>query len=146
VSAPRTALVRRGLLLNQLTLAYNSLEGLLSVGAGIAAGSIALVGFGADSVIELAAGVTALWRLRSDADTARRERAEHVSLRVIGTCFLALAAGVAYEACRSLVRSEAAEKSALGVGIAAVSLVTMPLLARAKRRVAAEVVEPAENA
>jgi divalent metal cation (Fe/Co/Zn/Cd) transporter len=73
VSTERRAQVRRGLTLNYVTLVYNSLEGVLSLGAGIAAGSIALVGFGADSVIELAASVAALWRLRADLDEERRE-------------------------------------------------------------------------
>ncbi len=137
MSTERRALVRRGLALNYLTLAYNSLEGVLSLAAGIAAGSIALVGFGADSVIELAASVAALWRLRSDLDEDRRERVEILSHRFIGVSFLALALYVGYSATASLVRREAPERSLLGIAIAVASLVIMPSLARAKRRVAA---------
>jgi hypothetical protein len=77
----RPALVRRSRRLNYATLAYNSLEGVLALGAGLFAGSIALVGFGVDSLIELTASATALWRLRADVDPVHRERAEYRSLR-----------------------------------------------------------------
>jgi divalent metal cation (Fe/Co/Zn/Cd) transporter len=122
--------------LNYATLGYNSLEGILSIGAGLLAGSIALVGFGADSIIELTAGVVALWRLGADLDPARRERVEQQTLRLIGFCFLALAAYVSFEAIRALVARTAPEQSPLGIGIAAASLLVMPFLARAKRAVA----------
>jgi divalent metal cation (Fe/Co/Zn/Cd) transporter len=137
MSSERRAQVRRGLDLNYLTLAYNSLEGVLSLVAGALAGSIALVGFGADSAIELAASVAALWRLRADLDEERRERVEVVSHRFIGVSFLALAAYVGCAAGGSLWRREAPERSPLGIAIAVASLVIMPSLARAKRRVAA---------
>jgi divalent metal cation (Fe/Co/Zn/Cd) transporter len=122
--------------LNYATLSYNSLEGVLSIGAGLLAGSIALVGFGADSIIELTAGVAALWRLGADLNPARRERVEQQTLRLIGFCFLALAAYVSLEAIRALVGRTAPEQSPLGIGIAAASLLVMPFLARAKRAVA----------
>ena len=80
----RGALVRRGLWLNYATIAYNSLEAVVSLVAGVMAGSVALVGFGIDSVIEVTASAAAQWRLRADIDRARRERAERVTLRVIG--------------------------------------------------------------
>jgi cation diffusion facilitator family transporter len=134
--ANRLALVRRSRLLNYATLGYNSLEGVLSIGAGLLAGSIALVGFGTDSLIELTAGVTALWRLRADRNPARRERAERLALRLIGCCFLALAVFVTFEAIRALADRSAPEQSQLGIGIAAASLLVMPFLARAKRAVA----------
>jgi divalent metal cation (Fe/Co/Zn/Cd) transporter len=134
----RERLVRRSARLNVATLAYNSLEGIVAIVAGFLAGSIALVGFGLDSVIELAASVTALWRLSADVDPRRRERAERLSLRVIGSLFLALAAYVAMDAGRALVRREAPSESVVGIVLAALSVVVMPLLARAKRRVALE--------
>ena len=134
--ATRLALVRRSRRLNYATLAYNSLEGILSIGAGLLAGSIVLVGFGADSLIELTAGVAALWRLQADLNPARRERAEQQTLRVIGCCFLALAAYVSFEGIRALASRAAPDQSALGIGIAAASLIVMPFLARAKRAVA----------
>jgi divalent metal cation (Fe/Co/Zn/Cd) transporter len=132
----RAMLVRRGLRLGYATVAYNSLEGLIAIGAGLVAGSVALIGFGVDSLIELTAGGTAIWRLHSDLDPARRERAERVSLRVIGVCFLALAAYVVADATRSLLSRAAPDESIVGIFLAAASLVVMPLLARAKRRVA----------
>ncbi|HEX6185635.1 MAG TPA: cation transporter [Pyrinomonadaceae bacterium] len=130
--------VRRGRWLEYLTIGWNSLEGIIAIGAGLVAGSIALVGFGFDSVIEVASGVALLWRLHMDAPE-KRERAEQVALRVVGVSFLALAAYVAFDALKSLVTREPPEASYVGIGIATLSLVVMPLLARAKRRVAAEI-------
>ena len=132
----RDSLVRRGLRLNVATIAYNSLEAVISVVAGVMAGSVALVGFGVDSVIEVTASGAAHWRLRADWDPARRERVERVTLRVIGATFLALAAYVAYDSLTALVRRERPDESAVGIAIAGISLVVMPLLALAKRRVA----------
>lgn len=132
----RQALVRLGKRLNYTTIVYNSLEGILAFAAGVLAGSVALVGFGLDSLIELSAGVTALWRLRADLDPVRRERAEQRSLRIIGVSFLALAAYVAVDAAGALLAGRAPERSWLGIVIAAVSLITMPLLAHAKKSVA----------
>ena len=134
--ANRLALLRRSRRLNYATLGYNSLEGVLSIGAGLLAGSIVLVGFGADSFIELTAGVAALWRLQADLNPARRERAERQTLRIIGVCFLALAAYVSFEAIRALASRAAPDESRLGIGIAAASLIVMSFLARAKRAVA----------
>jgi len=135
-ASPREALVRRGLRLSYLTIAYNSLEAVVALVAGLLAGSVALVGFGADSVIEVTASAAAQWRLRADWHEARRERTERVTLRVIGVCFLALAAYVMYDSARSLWLREAPERSIVGIVILALSVVVMPLLARAKIRVA----------
>jgi cation diffusion facilitator family transporter len=135
----RGSYVQRGLALEYITIAYNSLEGLIAIIAGLLAGSIALIGFGADSVIEVASGLGLVWRLRMDADPAGRERAERVSLSIVGVCFVALAAYVAVEAIIALLRSEAPERSVPGIVLAVLSLVVMPLLARAKRRVAARI-------
>jgi divalent metal cation (Fe/Co/Zn/Cd) transporter len=118
---------------------YNAIEGAVALTAGAAAGSIALVGFGADSVIELASSVAALWRLHADVDPRRRARVERVSLRAIGASFLALALYVAGDAALALRGREAPHESAVGIALAAASLLVMPLLARAKRRVAAGV-------
>ena len=134
--AVRAGLVRRGRLLEYLTVGWNSLEGLIAVGAGLAAGSIALVGFGFDSVIEVTSGLALLWRLHMDAPE-RRERAERTALKLVGWSFLLLAAYVAFDAVKSLARREPPEASYVGIALAALSLVVMPLLARAKRRVAA---------
>jgi len=132
----RPLLVRRGLRLTYATLAYNSLEGIVAVGAGIGAGSIALIGFGVDSIIELTASVAAVWRLRADSEVARREQVEGRSLRVVGACFLALAGYMTYEAVKALLQREAPAASLIGIGLAALSLLVMPVLAHAKRRIA----------
>lgn len=128
----RPALVRRSRRLNYATMAYNSLEGVLAVVAGLMAGSIALMGFGIDSFVELAAGAAALWRLRADVNPAERERAERLTLRIIGLCFLALCVYIAFDARHTLLTRITPAPSWLGIVIGAASLVTMPFLARAK--------------
>jgi divalent metal cation (Fe/Co/Zn/Cd) transporter len=130
--------VRQGRWLEYLTIGWNSLEGVVAIAAGFVAGSIALVGFGLDSVIEVTSGVALLWRLHCDAPE-RRERAETVALKIVGLSFLALAAYVAFDAVRSLATREPPEASYVGIGLAALSLIVMPLLARAKRSVAAKI-------
>jgi divalent metal cation (Fe/Co/Zn/Cd) transporter len=132
----RAALVSRGRKLEYFTVIYNSLEGLIAVGAGLVAGSIALVGFGFDSMIEVTSGAVLLWRLYADTNEARRERVEAISLRVVGICFLLLAVYVSFDSIKSLVRREAPDESLIGIILAAVSLIVMPLLVRAKRKVA----------
>jgi divalent metal cation (Fe/Co/Zn/Cd) transporter len=134
----RAASVRRGRLLEYLTIGWNSLEAIISIAAGLLAGSIALVGFGLDSLIEVSSGAALLWRLHVDAPE-RRERAEQVALKIVGISFLLLAAYIAFDSIKSLVRREAPESSYAGIAIAALSLAVMPLLARAKRRVAAAI-------
>jgi divalent metal cation (Fe/Co/Zn/Cd) transporter len=132
----REGLVRRGQRLSWLTLSYNSVEGFIAIGAGLLAGSVALVGFGFDSVIELAASAAALWRLYADVDPVERERAEALTLRVVGVLFLALAVYVTLDAAKALLKQEAPGESTVGIVLAIASLVVMPLLARAKRKVA----------
>jgi hypothetical protein len=78
ISATRTALIQRGERLEYFTILWNSVEGLLSVGAGIAVGSIALVGFGLDSFIEVISGSALLWRMKADQDVEQREHAERI--------------------------------------------------------------------
>lgn len=128
--------MRRGLRLNYLTLGYNAVEAAVSLFAGLAAGSVALVGFGIDSVVEVSASVAAQWRLRSDVNADRRAHAERLTQRIVGISFLALAVWVAYESIETLWLREAPARSALGVVVLALSVMIMPLLARAKRRVA----------
>jgi len=134
--ADRPALVRRGLLLTYLTLGYNVLEAMVSLVAGFIAGSVALVGFGFDSVIEVTSSVAARWRLHADFDPVARHRVERSTLRIIGWSFLALAAYVTADGTATLWLGRRPEQSALGIGILSLSVVVMPLLARAKRRVA----------
>jgi divalent metal cation (Fe/Co/Zn/Cd) transporter len=107
--------------------------------AGFLAGSIALVGFGFDSVIEVTSAVALLWRLHADADEAWRERVEIITLRVVGSCFLVLALYVGYEAISSVAYHELPERSVPGILLAVASLIVMPLLSRAKRGVARDI-------
>jgi divalent metal cation (Fe/Co/Zn/Cd) transporter len=132
----RQTLVNRGLLLNYVTLGYNSLEGLIAIAAGLTAGSIALVGFGLDSIIEVSASLAALWRLYRDTDERLRARAEQATLRIVGALFLALATYVTVDATLALYTRTAPDESIIGIVLAALSLAVMPLLAREKRRVA----------
>jgi len=89
--------VERGVRLELFTIAYNCLEALVALVLGFLAGSVALIGFGLDSVIEVTSGGVLLWRLRSDSDLAKRERSERIALRVVGICFAALVVYVGYE-------------------------------------------------
>src|SRR5689334_25388344 len=102
----RHALVRRGLLLNYVTIAYNTLEAVVAIATGVASGSVALLGFGVDSVIEVAASGAAQWRLRADVDVERRERVELLTHRVVGWSFAALAIYVVYDSATTLWRKE----------------------------------------
>ena len=135
----RAAVVRTGRNLEIVTIGWNILEAVIAVFAGVVSGSIALVGFGLDSVIEVSSGVALLWRLSLDADIQRRERIEAVSLKIVGITFLALAGYVAVDSLGSLWRREPPSPSYIGIGLATLSLVVMPVLARAKRRVASKI-------
>ena len=130
----RRAEVLRGQRLEYMTLSYNVVEAVVSIAAGMVAGSIALVGFGVDAVIESISGSIMLWRLAHDAH-ARREEIERWALRLIGVSFLMLAAYVAYEAVEKLLTREAPARSIVGIILACCSLIVMPVLARRKRAV-----------
>jgi divalent metal cation (Fe/Co/Zn/Cd) transporter len=132
----RNEQIQRGKRLEYFTILYNSVEGIIAVIAGLLAGSIALVGFGFDSVIEVTSGAVLLWRLHADIDEARREQIEATSLKLVGICFLALAAYVSYDSIKSLIWHESPERSIPGIILAIASLIIMPLLTRAKRQVA----------
>src|SRR5712672_4230374 len=93
----RTAVIRHGRKLEYFTIGWNALEGLVAVIAGAVAGSISLVGFGIDSFIEVTSGSVLLWTMSVDADVHRRERNERRALRIVGVCFLLLAAYIGYE-------------------------------------------------
>ena len=132
-------LLRRALWLVGLTLAYNLVEAAIAIWAGTAAGSIALLGFGLDSVIECAASAVLLWRLSVElrgGDAERVETAERRSRRFVGLTFLALAAYVLVESALTLISGDHPAASLPGIVLAAISLVVMPLLALAKLRTA----------
>lgn len=138
-AAARAELLRRGLRLEYLTVGWNIAEGVIAVGAGLAAGSIALIGFGVDSFVETVSGLVLIWRLSAEArgrlDEEATERVERRAERLVGLAFLLLAAYVAYEAVSSLVRQEEPAASPVGIALTAVSIAVMVWLARAKRRV-----------
>lgn len=125
-----TASLRVGRRLEYLTIGWNSLEAVAAIVAGLIAGSVALVGFGFDSVIEVSSGAILLWRLIAG------EHRERLALKLVGISFLALAVYVTFDAAKSLWFREPPDASFIGIIIAALSLVVMPLLARAKRKVA----------
>ncbi len=132
----RVAAIHRGLNLEYFTVAWNLLEAAVALVSGAVAGSIALIGFGLDSLIEVSSGGVLLWRLSADQDEERRERVEKIALKLVGLSLVLLAAYVAGDSVFSLVRREAPERSLPGIALAIASLIAMPLLARAKRRVA----------
>ena len=131
----RAKLVKRGKLLQYVTIAYTSLEAVIALVFGAMAGSIAMVGFGLDSTIEVTSGLASLIRLRADGHELHR-KAELVSLKITGWCFLALAAYVGYEAANVLINHAEPERSMPGLILSAVSVLFMPWLARAKKEVA----------
>ena len=138
LATTRKTLAQRGKRLEYFTIAWNSLEGLVAVIAGCIAGSISLVGFGMDSFIEVTSGATLLWRMSVDADEKSREKNERLSIRIVGACFIALAGYVAYEGLSDLLGRKVPEHSIPGIALACVSLVVMPILSRAKKKVANE--------
>jgi divalent metal cation (Fe/Co/Zn/Cd) transporter len=146
IALDRQGVAERGKRLEYFTIAWNSLEGLVALVAGAFAGSISLVGFGIDSFIEVTSGTVLLWRMSVDADVRSRERNERLSLRIVGACFLALAIYVGYESASDLLSKNPPEHSIPGIVLACVSLVVMPLLARAKRKIGRELGSAAMHA
>lgn len=137
-TADRRGLLRRGLRLEYLTVGWNVVEGIIAVGAGLAAGSIALIGFGIDSFVETISGSVLIWRLsaetRADLDEEAVERVEERAERLVGVAFLVLAAYVGFEAVRTVVAQDPPDSSPIGVVLTALSIAVMLWLARAKRR------------
>ena len=114
----RTAAVQRGRRLEQFTIAWNAIEGLLAITLGVIAASISLVGFGLDSFIEVTSGAALLWRMSVDVDVERRERNEKRALRMVGICFLLLALYITYESGADLMSRSAPEHSLPGIILA----------------------------
>jgi divalent metal cation (Fe/Co/Zn/Cd) transporter len=136
--AERSALLRRGVGLEAFTVGYNALEGLIAIVAGLLARSVALTGFGVDSGIEVTSGVLLWWRLRAELGSAPLGAAvERRAARGAGLLLLALGVYIVAESARHLIQGVRPETSPVGIVLTVLSLVVMPLLARAKLRVAA---------
>jgi divalent metal cation (Fe/Co/Zn/Cd) transporter len=140
----RPHLVRRAKVLARFGLGWHAIEAAVAIGAGLAANSVALIGFGADSVVESAAGVILLWRFGGDRHSS--DAAEQRAYRLIGISFWVIAAYIGAEAVRQLIEGSHPEASWIGIALAAVTLVTMPPLANAKSRVAAQLGSAATRA
>lgn len=136
---PRAALLRHGLRLESLTVGWNIIEGVVSVAAAVAAGSVALLGFGIDSFVETASGLVLIWRLRAERQTRDPEAIERLDRRahkLVGLSLYLLAAYIAFEAGKALVTRERPEPTVIGIVITSLSIAVMWWLARAKRRTA----------
>lgn len=129
----RQRLVGRARLLAGLGIGWHAIEAAVAILAGLAASSIALIGFGADSIVESLAGLVLIWRFVGSRSGS--EAAERRAQRLIGASFFVIATYIAVEAMRTLATGQEPEASWVGIGLAAVTLVTMPPLAWAKARV-----------
>lgn len=129
-AARRHALGRRAQVLAAIVVAYNLVEAAVALTAGSIASSTALIGFGLDSLVEVTSGLVILWQFRHEVPEER----EALALRIIAVAFFALAAYVGVESVRTLVAREVPEHSGLGIGVAVVSVLVMPLLSWAQRR------------
>jgi divalent metal cation (Fe/Co/Zn/Cd) transporter len=132
VTAPadRARLGRRAQLLAAASVAYNAVEAVIAISAGLVAGSVALVGFGLDSVVEVSSGLIILWQFRHPLPESR----ERMALRLMAASFFALAAYVGFESVRALLGGHEPEVSRVGIGLAIASLTVMPFLSWAQRR------------
>lgn len=126
----RSRLGRRARLLASASVSYNLVEGVIAISAGLVAGSVALIGFGLDSAIEVSSGLIILWQFRHRLPESREQQA----LRLIAVSFLVLAAYVSFESVRALVTGSEPEASPVGIALAAASVTVMPFLAWAQRR------------
>jgi divalent metal cation (Fe/Co/Zn/Cd) transporter len=128
--AQRRRLGRRAQLLAGVSVTYNLIEAMVAVTAGAVAGSIALIGFGLDSLVEMSSGLVILWQFRHPVPESR----ERLALRLIGVSFFALAGYVTVESVRDLVSGREPASSLVGIGLAILSLLVMPVLSWAQRR------------
>ena len=139
--ARRVALHRRALWLEYFTIGWNVVEALVAIGAGIIAGSVALIGFGVDSAIEVISAVGLLWRLKRagpHAEVEEESAGEKRALFIVAATFFLLAAYIVVEASRALVNREEPLTSPVGIALSVLSLLIMPVLAYAKHRTGRE--------
>ena len=134
--ADRAVAVRRARWLNAATISWNTVEGIVAVTAGLAAGSVSLVGFGFDSAIEVSAALVLTWRLHQEHKGGCMQTSDRRATRAIAVSFMALGAFVGIESIRDLLGTARPDSSTVGIVIAVLSLMVMPFLARAKRALA----------
>jgi divalent metal cation (Fe/Co/Zn/Cd) transporter len=132
----RPQAVRRARQLNRFSISWNIAEAVIALGAGVAAGSVSLVAFGLDSVIEVSASAILAWRLAQERHGGCTQEADRRATRAIALSFAALAVYVTVEAVRDLADGEHSEASIVGIVLASLSLVVMPALAHAKAKLA----------
>ena len=126
----RRRLGRRAQLLAATSVTYNTFEAIIAISAGLVAGSVALVGFGLDSVVEVSSGLIILWQFRHRLPETRERQA----LRMLAISFFALATYVGFESARALITGSTPDTSPVGIGLAVASLIVMPLISTAQRR------------
>ena len=126
----RKRLGRRARLLAGASVSYNLIEAVIAISAGVVAGSVALVGFGLDSIVEVSSGLIILWQFRHPLPESR----ERAALRLMALSFFALASYVTFESVRALVTGHDPDPSPVGIGLAVASLMVMPFLSWAQRR------------
>ena len=139
--ARKVTLHRRAVRLEWFTVTWNVVEAVVAIGAGIIAGSVALIGFGVDSGIEVLSAVALLWRLRragADASVEEEEHAENRALYLVAATFFLLAAYIGYEAISSLIEGEGPSSSSVGIVLSLLALAIMPALAWSKQRTGRE--------
>src|SRR5918996_2352745 len=137
--ADRLEGLRRGIALEYASLAYNVLESVVGLAAGVVAGSVALVGFGLDSVVESSTAAILIWRFRTETRGRSSEDAERKAVRLVASAFYALAAYIGVRAVLDLAVQSRPEESPVGIALAVASLIVMPVLVARKRKLAAEI-------
>ena len=139
IASDRHESLHRGLRLEYFTITWNAIEAVVGLAAGIAAGSVALVGFALDSIVEASSGGILLWRFHAEVHGERAaEDLERRAIRLVAIAFLSLAAYVGGRAAIDLFSGARPKESPVGIGLAVVSLIVMPILARRKKTVARE--------
>jgi len=134
----RAEQLKRGVHLEYLTILWNLIEGGVAIGSGAAAGSIALVGFGVDSLIETSSGGVLLWRIQAERRGHDADALEKTASRLVGVCFLLLAAYVAADSIKTLLTHEKPQRTIVGMAVCVISIFVMPWLALSKRKLAKE--------
>ena len=132
----RPQALRRARLLNRLTIGWNVVEAAVALAAGVAAGSLGLIAFGLDSCVEVSGALVLAWRLAREERTGCSQPDDRKATRALAVCFFALAGWVSVNAALDLTGGHEAQVSVVGIVVTSLSLLTMPVLARAKRRLA----------